>query len=402
MISFIKNIFFGFIFLNVILFAKQESTNEIQNKIDNQSQELNQLRLEIEEIENKINSQKNEAENVEDILKQLDSKIKLTEKLIRSLNKEEVVLSSKILNTNEDIKSKRGELYALREDLIQQVQYLYKHGRSTSIEDLLTTKDLNSYYSKRKYLDVITDYQKLISTQIDTIIIELEKQKTDLNQNLTRKKKVRNEKESENQNLASDKSLRKKYLNKIKSSTKKLSTKLDEQRKLAEEINKMIQMLIADKEKARQREKELVKRRENKTQLGEDYFSSMKGKLDWPVEGKILSKFGPNYNKSTKTWSDNPGIDIKAKSGTHIYPVLDGLITTITFLRGYGNIIIIDHGGDYYSVYGNLENISVTENEYVDESMKLAIVAEKQGTDSSLHFEVWGDFKKLNPEDWLK
>ena len=65
MISFIKNIFFGFIFLNVFLFAKQESTKEIQNKIDNQSQELNQLRLEIEEIENKINSQKNEAENVE-------------------------------------------------------------------------------------------------------------------------------------------------------------------------------------------------------------------------------------------------------------------------------------------------------------------------------------------------
>ena len=88
-----------------------------------------------------------------------------------------------------------------------------------------------------------------------------------------------------------------------------------------------------------------------------------------------------------------------------LFAVLDLVpfpVTTITFLRGYGNIIIIDHGGDYYSVYGNLENISVTENEYVDESMKLAIVAEKQGTDSSLHFEVWGDFKKLNPEDWLK
>ena len=126
------------------------------------------------------------------------------------------------------------------------------------------------------------------------------------------------------------------------------------------------------------------------------------GKLDWPLNGKIISKFGPKYNKETKTWSENPGIDIEAVAGAYIYPVLDGLITTITFLRGYGNIIIIDHGGNYYSVYGNLENILVTENEYVDESMKLAAVASNLEKDTTLHFEVWGNFEKLNPEDWLK
>ena len=391
-----------FIIISSNISAKQESTKEIQNKIDNQSQELNSLRLEIEKIENRINSKKNEADNIEDILEELNSKINLTEKLIRSLNKEEVVLSSKILETNENIKNNKDKLYDLRENLTQQVQYLYKHGRSKSIEDLITTKDLNSYYYKRKYLNVITEYQNLISTQIDTIITELEIQKLELNVNLDKKKKIRNEKESENNNLADDKKLRKKYLKKIKKDTKQLFSKLDEQRKLAEEINKMIQILIADKEKARQREKELLKRRENKSNLGDDYFASMKGKLEWPVDGKIVSKFGPNYNEKTKTWSENPGIDIRVNSGTQIYPVLDGLITKITFLRGYGNIIIIDHGGDYYTVYGNLKNISVTENEYVDESMKIAVVAEKTNTDSALHFEVWGNFETLNPEDWLK
>ena len=391
-----------FIIISSNISAKQESTKEIQNKIDNQSQELNSLRLEIEKIENRINSKKNEADNIEDILEELNSKINLTEKLIRSLNKEEVVLSSKILETNENIKNNKDKLYDLRENLTQQVQYLYKHGRSKSIEDLITTKDLNSYYYKRKYLNVITEYQNLISTQIDTIIAELEIQKLELNVNLDKKKKIRNEKESENNNLADDKKLRKKYLKKIKKDTKQLFSKLDEQRKLAEEINKMIQILIADKEKARQREKELLKRRENKSNLGDDYFASMKGKLEWPVDGKIVSKFGPNYNEKTKTWSENPGIDIRVNSGTQIYPVLDGLITKITFLRGYGNIIIIDHGGDYYTVYGNLKNISVTENEYVDESMKIAVVAEKTNTDSALHFEVWGNFETLNPEDWLK
>lgn len=401
MIKFKSPIIFILFFVSII-FSKQETTKEIQSKIDNQSQELNKLRLEIEKIENRINSQKNEALSVEEILSELDAKINLTEKLIRSLNKEEVMLSSRILETNENIKNNKADLYTLRENLSQQVQYLYKHGRSKPIEDLLTTKDLNSFYYKRKYLDVITNYQNLVSSQIDTIISQLEIQKIELNDNLNRKKKIRKEKEQENTNLAGDKSLRKKYLKKIKSDTKKLNTKLNEQRKLADEINKMIQVLIADKEKARQREKELLKRRENKSNIGDDYFASMKGKLDWPVEGRIISKFGPTYNKETKTWSDNPGIDIESTGGTHIYPVLDGLITTITFLRGYGNIIIIDHGGDYYSVYGNLENIAVTENEYVDESMRLAVVANNPEKDTTLHFEVWGNFEKLNPEDWLK
>lgn len=385
-----------------LLFSEQKSTTEIQSSIDDQSQELNKLRQQIEEIEKRISSRKNEAEDIKDMLRQLDSKIRLTEKLIRSLNNEEYILSARILEATENIKINRGKLYTLRDNLTHQVQYLYKHGRTKLIEDLLTTQDLNSFYYKRKYLDVITRHQQNISTQIDTIIYNLEAQKEEMNENLSRKKNIRNEKEKEINNLADDKKLRSKYLKKVKKDTENLTDKLDEQKQLAEQVEKLIQILISDKEKAKQREKELVKRRKNKSQLGEKYFASMKGKLDWPVSGKIISKFGPNYNEKTKTWSENPGIDIKADGGTTIYPVLDGLITTITFLRGYGNIIIIDHGGNYYSVYGNLKNIAVTENEYVDESMKLAIIAEQIEMDSSLHFEVWGNSKQLNPEDWLK
>ena len=263
-----QNILFMFIVLASMLIAEQKTTKEIQSNIDNQSQELNKLRQEIEEIEDRIKSRKNEAENIEFILQELNSKISLTEKLIRSLNKEEYVLSSKILKANDDIKENRGELYTLRENLTQQVQYLYKHGRTKQIEDLLTTKDLNSYYYKRKYLDVITQYQHDISTKIDTIIQNLEIQKDELNQNLFLKKKIRNEKETENINLAEDKKLRKKYLKKNKKDTKSLTHKLDEHRLLADNVEKIIQILISDKEKAKLRENELVKRRKNKSQSG--------------------------------------------------------------------------------------------------------------------------------------
>ena len=396
-------IYFIIAFLTLsLLTAEQNTTKEIQNKIDNRSQELKKLRQEIEKIENRIKSSKNKAENIEENLKELNFKINLTEKLIRSLNKEEYIISSKILQSNDEISKNRVELYTLRENLSHQVQYLYKFGRTKSIEQILTTMDMNSNYNKQKYLDIIIQHQKDISTKIITIIQNLEVQQEELKQNLFLKKKIRQEKEVENITLEDDKELRKKYLKQIKKDTKSLTEELDEQRIVEKNIEKLIEVLISDKEKAKQREKELVRRRKNKSKSGDNYFFSMKGKLDWPVNGKIISKFGPAYNENTKTWSENPGIDIGVKSGTKIYPVMDGLITTITFLRGYGNIIIIDHGDDYYSVYGNLKNIKVSENEYVDESIELAVVADKFKSDSSLHFEVWGKSKQLNPEDWLK
>ncbi|MED5475890.1 MAG: peptidoglycan DD-metalloendopeptidase family protein [Candidatus Neomarinimicrobiota bacterium] len=390
------------LFIYSLLFSDQASTTEIQSKIDNQNQELNQLRKEIKNIENRINVKKKEVTNIEDILIELNDKISLTEKLIKSLNKEELIISSNIIENNEIINKNKVNLFILRENLSQQVYYLYKYGRSNQIEDIFTKRDLNLAVYRKKYLNAATFHQILASSQIDTVIEKLEWKKKQLNENLIRKKKIRKEKEKENINLSKDKILRKKYLKEIKLDTEKLNSKLTKHKKLLDEVTKMIQNLVADKKKAMQREKELLERRENKDILGENYFASMKGKLDWPVEGEIISKFGPTYNKKSKTWSDNPGIDIRIDQGTAIYPVLDGLITTITYLRGYGNIIIIDHGGNYYSVYGNLEKITVNENDYVDESIKIAVVSQNQDQDSILHFEVWGNFQKLNPEDWLK
>ena len=82
--------------------------------------------------------------------------------------------------------------------------------------------------------------------------------------------------------------------------------------------------------------------------------------------------------------------------------VLDGVVSTITYIRGHGNIVIIDHGGGFSTVYAHIEKIKVSENEYVQMGNSIATVAvPAAGSIAKLHFEVWGNQEKLNPEKWL-
>ena len=99
---------------------------------------------------------------------------------------------------------------------------------------------------------------------------------------------------------------------------------------------------------------------------------------------------------------DIVGVDIHVISGTAVKCVLDGVVSTITYIRGHGKIIIIDHGGGFSTVYAQIDNIRVHENEYVQMGNPIASVEIPEGnTSAKLHFEVWGNQKKLNPEHWL-
>ena len=168
------------------------------------------------------------------------------------------------------------------------------------------------------------------------------------------------------------------------------------------DMEQLIKKLYADKDAVKKREDELARIRAAKNLATTGNFAKMMGKLSWPVEGRIINKFGTIRNPETGTITENVGIDIQARSGTQVKTVLDGVVSTITYIRGHGNIIIIDHGGGFSTVYAHVDKISVNENEYLQMGNPIASVAvPDNGISARLHFEVWGNQKKLNPEKWL-
>ena len=158
----------------------------------------------------------------------------------------------------------------------------------------------------------------------------------------------------------------------------------------------------AEKKALKKREEELaqIRAKLNKSTTGN--FAKMKGKLPWPTDGYIINKFGLQKNNVLNTVYENIGIDIKTKRGASVYSVLDGFISKISYVdKNYGNIIIVDHGGGYYTVYSNIDNIQVNEKDYVKALQKIAKVTKNESNEHILHFEVWGNQENLNPELWL-
>ncbi len=177
---------------------------------------------------------------------------------------------------------------------------------------------------------------------------------------------------------------------------------LKQKQRMIAEIESIINNLFNDKSSMKKREDELARIRSMQNRATSGNFAKMKGKLPWPVQGKIISRFGNQKNRKLNTITENVGIEIQAPMGTPIITVLDGVISTITYIRGHGNIIIVDHGGGFSTVYAQIENIQVNENEYIQAGDRLAKIASNgKSKNGKLHFEVWGNQQKLNPEYWL-
>ena len=397
-----KSILLFLISLSSILLFGEKSSKDIQKNIDKRNSELNDLKNEIKNVEIQIQKKIDEEKNNQDIINQIDNKISLTEKLITSLNEEEIYLSKLIFKTETRIYQKEKELKNLQDQLKNRVRYLYKNGRENTITKLVDLNNINKNLFRIKYLRILNDHENIIKGRISSSIENLKKEQEKLKKEKERKKFLLNEKNKKFSNLEKDKKLKKEFLSKIKKQKESLLSSLESKKNVQKEIEQIINELFKDKKEIKKREGELAKIRSklNKSTIGN--FAKMKGKLPWPTEGNIVNKFGLQKNNILNTVYENIGIDIKTGTNASVYSVLDGFISKISYVdKNYGNIIILDHGGGYYTVYSNIDNIQVNEKDYVQALEKIAKVTKNESNEHILHFEVWGNQENLNPEIWL-
>jgi len=392
-----------YVLCGTLLFGNDEkSSKDIQKDIDSRNAEIQALRNEIKDIGERLIRKNKEAISNTKILIDLENKISLTEKLIRSLHREEQYISGVIQDTEVQIIKMETSLGKLKHQLTQRLKYLYIHGRTGVLETILLSNDWNSVIYRIKYLDVLSEYEKKLRHQMKESLIILGEKKVKRVIELNRKTSLLSEKKSEGTRLENDKRQRQKVLADIKQDKYKLEKNRTQKTQMITEMEQLIKNLYANKKAVKKREEELARIRAAQNLATTGNFAKMIGKLSWPVEGRIINKFGSIRNPETGTVTENVGIDIQASSGTKVESVLDGVVSTITYIRGHGNIVIIDHGGGFSTVYAHIEKIKVSENEYVQMGNSIATVAvPAAGSIAKLHFEVWGNQEKLNPEKWL-
>ena len=390
------------IFSPIHLHGKEKSSQEIQQNIDEHKKELQSLRNEIKNIETNLLQKNQEAISNTELLINLENKITLTEKLIRSLNREEDYINGLIITEEEKIIELEKLLIKLKKQLIKRLQYVYIYGRQTILETITTAKNWNNAIYRIKYFNVLTEYEKNLRQDMNQVLIKLEDEKQKLVLEKKHKTKLLKEKEQEGFNLENDKIKRQLILKKIKKDKTKLEQDRSTKTSIINKMEQLIKKLYSDKDAMKKREEKLARQRAQQNNQTTGNFTKMKGKLPWPVNGKIVSRFGLEKDSETGVVIENVGINIVVNNNANVKSVLDGVVSTITYIRGHGKVIIIDHGDGFSTVYAQVDNIKINENEYVQMGTVIAGIAKNEAGFAELHFEVWGNQKKLDPQVWLK
>lgn len=135
-------------------------------------------------------------------------------------------------------------------------------------------------------------------------------------------------------------------------------------------------------------------------EISREAFAKLKGKLAWPVDGKLRRLFGRHKPGSDLRWQ---GIRIDAGNGRHVRAVSHGRVAFADWLRGFGNLIIIDHGNSYLSLYGHNESLFKNAGEWVEAGDIISSVGSSGGQDNpGLYFEIRKRGKPQNPTAWCK
>lgn len=388
----------GIVLLSISQSIFCESISDYNRKIKNRNRELQNIENEISILRQGIQNERQAESSLFEQLNQTEREISLTNKKITT-QKEKLELQKNKLKA---LKSKKNYQVVQKENLKERyknrVRRFYKNYNDDVYSFIFNSDNMNELFYRLKYFQIINEIDKKLYDKIKFLISDIENKTVQIYDGKKEIIKTINELKYEDVNLQRMKSKRTNSLAKVKKNRLALMESLKNKEESLQKIKDMISKIEKNKEKylaelKRQRELEARKRKK----------SYAKGQIPWPVYGPVISKFGKEVHPGLKTVTENPGIDIQAKKGTGVISVMDGMVTSVTWLRGYGNTVIIFHENGFFTVYSHVDGIKIKENDYVKSGQTIAEVSDSGSVKGDmLHFEIWDEKQNLNPETWLK
>jgi septal ring factor EnvC (AmiA/AmiB activator) len=128
----------------------------------------------------------------------------------------------------------------------------------------------------------------------------------------------------------------------------------------------------------------------------------LRGSIDWPAPGTVAGRFGSRRDPRFGTTTVHAGVEIAAPGGAPAKAIQDGVVAYAEPFTGFGNLVIIDHGGQAYSLYGYLDSVAVTRGARVARGQAVGEVGHTPAGKPGLYFELRIDGKAVDPVQWLK
>jgi len=355
----------------------------------------------------RLELQKNSLQN---LLADVEKRYGETATSLKSLHAEIENKRRNLIKIRQDIKSYRYEIDRQSRELAEYIKAAYAMGRQEKLKLVLNQQDPSLYSRMMVYYHYVnkTRLSKLADIEASVKKLDqLEKQKQVeaalLEENLEKKKAeqvaLNDFREQRHQllvQLNNDFSSNEQRLSHLQESENKLkgliaSLTSGEEATVVDDTQVSIPMNNGSPDESASYVKDGFPK------LDGD-FSALKGKLPWPVRGRLAQKFGSL--RSGGIWG---GVLIDAKEGTEIHAVTGGKVAYADWLRGYGLLMIIDHGQDYMSLYAFNQSLYKRKGESVQAGDVIASVGQSDGrSQPGLYFEIRKKGTPINPLDWCK
>ena len=364
-------------------------------KIRAQQEELSRIRREREELQRRMRGLQTRVHDISEEVTNLDRQHDATVRVVRSLDQQLTTLNGEVEHTTANLVRAQDEVQVKRAVLRKRLVEIYKRGPLFTFEVMLASKTFGDLVARYKYLHILAQRDRAVVSRVDQLRSQIIGQRRQLVSLQNGVEQNRVEKSREAERLQALEQRRQVSLTRAKQDTKKAQDRLKQLARSEARLNNVIQGF----ENARRR----AASRPNAAPLAPSTIrTSDFGRLDWPMDGSIIYRFGRvvNPNNTTTRWN---GIGIAASAGTDVKSVSSGEVVLAEVMGTYGNTIIIEHGGGDYSVYGSLSRMGASKGSRVSKGQ---IIGSIGATDPSLpphlHFEIRRGGPAVDPLDWLR
>lgn len=361
------------------LFAAQPDTYET-------AEQLKKIQSQIKKVQKSLGALEIQKGTLTDQLRNIERRYGEIASTLRSLQKNIVEQQARLENIREESRQQSAEVRRLTVSLRHQIRSAYAMGRQERLKMILNQKDPTQANRMLVYFEYLNRDRLTQIKQVKDSLFRLQSLEDEIMAESDRLTKLIEQQKNERAQLARTRDKRKQVLAKLDSDERDGSARLKQLR--TNEIN--LQRLIASLQKALNAFADYA---------GTDQaFSAFQGRLAWPVEGKLIGRFGEK--RLSGRWD---GVLIEGNEGDVVRAVFRGRVAYADWLRGYGLLSIIDHGGGYMTLYAFNQSLYKDVGEIVEAGEIIASVGKSGGRlKPGLYFGIRRSGKAIDPVKWCR
>lgn len=365
--------------------------------IKSQIKEKQQLLKKTKKVESKVSS---DLVNIEKNLKEKETNL-------LHLGSELKTVESGITTTSKQMQQTVTELEYKKAEITRRVSSLYKAGEMGNVRMFFSSGSIPQAIENQRYMQSVIENDKKLFSDYQNRLLQLEALKESLEMDAARKEKLSERIKAKKQEIESEKSKKTAILTQVRQDKKEYQSSLKELQANATRLQSMVERLEARSRKGYTQKndtKKLVPGGDRyQPPVADKGFGAQRGRLSLPASGSIASRFGKHKHPEFNSFTFNNGITIAAPMNADIKAVFEGEVIFAEKFKGYGNMLIIDHGGGFFTLYAHAARIDRKVGASVRKNEVVAHVGDTDSTDGAkLYFEIRYQGKPIDPGPWLQ